>query len=503
MPAEGRRRGAIRPHLVVVSNRGPVQFSRAESGRTSTRGAGGLVSALSALPALGVGGVWVCAAMSEEDLAVVDEQKGSSIELADYADGRMRVRMVRHDPDAYSKAHHGFANSLLWFLQHQLWGWGTDPEIVPESYEAFDAYRLVNQTFADAAVEEATKAGSDAIVMIHDYHLYLTGSMVRAALPEAVIQHFVHIPWPSPDAWRVFPRAMVSEILRGMLGCNIVAFHTEKYARNFMRTCANVLGTPVDLQSGRITVDERTVRVAWYPISVDQASIMAQLDSDEVRQERAAIAAMRPEKLILRVDRADPSKNIVRGFHAFELMLDQHPELHGEVGFLALIQPSRSNLDIYADYMDKIEAAAQRINDRWGTPTWQPVDLRVGESLPRALAAYQEFDVLLVNPVADGLNLVAKEGVLVNSRDGVLVISEPAGVFEELGAFAIGVNPFDILGQAEALHRGLLMPLAERSTRSSACREVVTRNGLDRWLGEQLRDLTVRRRPSLSLLRSS
>lgn len=479
-----------------------MQFSRANGQRKSHRGAGGLVSALSSLPALGVGGVWVSAALTDEDAAVVVENNGGSFELEDYADGRMRVRMVKQDPGAFALAHHGFSNSLLWFLQHQLWGWGTDPEVGPGSYAAFDdGYRVVNRTFADAAIEEARRAGSDAVVMIHDYHLYLVGEMVREALPGAVVQHFVHIPWPAPDAWRALPRSMVIAILNGLLGCNIVAFQTERYAVNFMETCARFLGAPIDEAKKTVSVEERTVRVAWYPISVDQASITAQLEMPEVARERELIVAARPERLVVRVDRADPSKNIVRGFHAFELMLERHPELHSTVCFLALIQPSRSNLHVYADYLDQIERAADRVNSRFGTSDWQPIDLRVAESMPRALAAFLEFDVLFVNPVADGLNLVAKEGVLVNSRDGVLVISEPAGVFEELGAMAIGVNPFDIVGQADALYRALTMSRAERQDRSTACREIVARNDLDRWLGEQLNDLTTYRRPSLSLLR--
>ena len=504
VPADDHNGAPPRPHLVVVSNRGPVQFTRAHDVRVSDRGAGGLVSALSSLPALGVSGVWVCSAMTDEDAAVAAENRGESFALPDYADGKMRVRLVSHEPGAFASAHHGFSNSLLWFLQHQLWGWGTDPEVGPAGYRAFDdGYRVVNKTFADAAIDEASRADGDVVVMIHDYHLYLVGAMVREALPDAMIQHFVHIPWPPPDAWGALPRRMVAAILEGLLGCTVVAFQTERYARNFMRTCAEILGTPVDYSKRTVAVQERQVRISWYPISVDQASIMSQLAAPEVAAERTAIAAVRRDKLIVRVDRADPSKNIVRGFHAYELMLERHPELHGDVSFLALIQPSRSNLHVYADYLEKIEQAAEQINDRFGTRQWLPVDLKIAESLPRALAAFQEFDVLFVNPVADGLNLVAKEGVLINDRDGVLVISEPAGVFEEIGSFAIAVNPFDTLGQADALHAALTMSRSERHERASACREVVARNDLNRWLGEQLRDLTDQRRPSLSLLRSA
>ena len=478
--------------LVIVSNRGPVQHRKTDAGRVADRGPGGLVSALSSLPALGVGGVWVCAALSEADREVAAESDGRAIDVPSYAQGSMRVRMIEHDPEVFEDAHHGFSNSLLWFLQHQLWGWGSDPTIGPSSYESFEAYRAVNQTFADAAAEEVRRlSASDEApaVMLHDYHLYLAPGMVRAQVPEAVIQLFVHIPWPAFDAWRALPRTFVEDILRGLLGCDVVAFQTEHYAQCFIQTAQHYLGLPLDSAGNLVAPDGRIVRVAWYPISVDVDSISAITREGVTRIEREELAARRTEKLIVRVDRADPSKNIYRGFQAYELMLELYPEWFARVGFHALVQPSRSNIPIYADYLEQLEAIAKRINDRFGTRTWTPVTLIVGESLPRAVAAFQEYDVLLVNPVADGLNLVAKEGVLVNERAGVLVLSETAGVYEEIGAFTLGVNPFDILDQAQTLHRALSMPEDQRRALAMACKEVVLRNDLDRWLGEQLRDL--------------
>lgn len=488
--------------LVIASNRGPVQHALVDGHRVARRGAGGLVSALSSLPMLGVDGTWLCSAMSEEDRAVAREAGHTAIEVPNYAQGTLRVRMIEHDERAFESAHHGFSNSLLWFLQHQLWGWGSDPTIGPASYEAFDDYRTVNAAFAEAVIEELeTDDGGPSTVMLHDYHLYLVAKLVREKVPDVLMQQFVHIPWPPADAWRVLPRVMVVEILEGLLGCDVVAFHTEHYARCFVETCEAYLGLPVDVQ-GRLLVsadggpdgsDFRAVRVAWYPISVDVDTLSALTREGQTRVERDHLREHRREKLIVRVDRADPSKNIYRGFQAFELMLEHHPEWMGRVEFLALIQPSRSSLVVYADYLEQIESIAARINERFSTADWRPVNLIVGESMARAVAAYQEYDVLLVNPVADGLNLVAKEGVVVNEHDGVLVLSEPAGVFEEIGSFSLGVNPFDVLDQADALDRALRMPVEERHARAEACREVVLRNDLDRWLGEQLRHLAALR----------
>jgi trehalose 6-phosphate synthase len=225
------------------------------------------------------------------------------------------------------------------------------------------------------------------------------------------------------------------------------------------------------------------------PISVDPDEFEAVAMSEPVREQESALAASRPERLILRVDRTDPSKNIVRGFRAFELYLEAHPEAHGRVGMLVLLDPSRQDIPEYSEYVGAIQRAARGLNDRFRQDDWLPVDLRIEDNFVQAAAAYKQFDVLLVNAIFDGMNLIAKEAPLLNERDGVLVLSENAGAHEELGRFAITINPFDVVGQAEALHEALELPLEERRARLDAIKAHVRRHDIGAWIASQLEDV--------------
>jgi trehalose 6-phosphate synthase len=229
--------------------------------------------------------------------------------------------------------------------------------------------------------------------------------------------------------------------------------------------------------------------VVARPISVDASQFDRLREDPEVLEREAALSARRPQQLVLRVDRTDPSKNIVRGFHAFALLLERHPELLGRVGMAALLAPSRQDIPQYAEYAAEIERAAREVNDRFGHDGWQPVELDVADDFLRSVAGYKQFDVLLANPVFDGLNLVAKEAFLVNERDGVLVLSENAGVHEELADWAVSVNPLDVSGQADALYTALTLEPEERRRRADAIREHVRTHDIREWVEAQLADL--------------
>ncbi|MDP9181476.1 MAG: trehalose-6-phosphate synthase, partial [Actinomycetota bacterium] len=468
------------------SFRGPVVHSRDDNGRAQAAAAsGGLVTGLLALPAFDDRGTWVCAAMTEEDRLVAEEGPVT----VEVRGRKVVVRMVALEPQAQHQTSAVAANPVLWFLQHELWDLGTHPTFARDEHAAFAGYAAVNAAFGDAVVQELDRRGEDTVVMLHDYHLYLVAAHVRDHRPAAFLHHFVHIPWPPPETWRTLPSALADLLLRGLLANDVVAFHTEGYVRNFLDTCEQLLSLPVDREAGVVYVDGRSVAVRWYPISLDPEALRAFAAGPEVREERLALQANRADQLIVRVDRADPSKNIVRGFWALDQMFIDHPELLGRVTMLALVQPTRQDIPQYIDYLSEIRRAGAEINERYGTDDWKPLDLRIGEGLARAVAAYQEADVLLVNPVRDGMNLVAKEGVLLNERDAVLVLSHQAGVFEEIGAFALGVHPLDVMEQAGALHHALTMPLEERRARLNASRAVVERNDAGRWLDQQLQDV--------------
>jgi trehalose 6-phosphate synthase len=477
-----------RHKLLVVSNRAPVSYQRDPNGaRVTRRGGGGVVTALGGLPAHH-DVTWVASAMTEEDRAVAAEHGGSFDE--ETRDGApYRLRLVAHEPAAYDRYYNVLANPTFWFLQHYLWGLGSAPDFGPRLHEAWDAgYVPVNEAFAAATLEELERE-PDAAVMFHDYHLYLAPRLVREARPELVTSHFVHIPWPEPDYWHALPEELRTAVHEGLLANDVVGFHTERWRRAFLLSCRRLLGARVDEGAGTAEHHGRLTRVVAHPISVDAAEFDRLRDDPAVLEREAELVARRPEQLVLRVDRIDPSKNVVRGFHAFALLLERHPELHGKVAMAAFLAPSRQDISEYADYAAAVEAAAREVNERFGRDGWLPVQLDVADDFSRSVAGYKQFDVLLVNPVFDGLNLVAKEAFLCNECDGVLVLSENAGAHEELGEWALSVNPLDVSGQAEALYAALILDSEERRRRAEAIRGHVCAHGIEEWIEAQLADL--------------
>ncbi|MGZ8701401.1 MAG: alpha,alpha-trehalose-phosphate synthase (UDP-forming) [Gaiellaceae bacterium] len=455
----------MRRKLIVVSNRGPVSYDRAADGtRTAKRGGGGLVTALRSLVQYH-DVTWVASAITEEDRAAA----GEALEETARDGSPYRLRLVPHDRQAYDWYYNVVANPMLWFVQHSLWELPYAPKVDAAFHRAWaEGYVAVNASFA-AAVDAELERTPDAAVFFHDYHLYLAPRMVRERRPDAALMHFVHIPWPQPDYWRIFPKDARYAIHDGLIANDVIGFHTERWRRNFVYSVRELLGEDV------------TAKTVTAPISVDPAEFDELAQSAAVLSAEREILAGRPEKLVVRVDRTDPSKNIVRGFRAFELYLDAHPEMHRRVGMLALLDPSRQDIPEYAEYLGAIQREARRVNDRFQQSGWRPIDLEIADDFAKSVAAYKQFDVLLVNAIFDGMNLVAKEAPLVNKRDGVVVLSENAGAHAELGEWALTVNPFDVEGQAEAIGRALSMDAGERHARLEAIRAHVREHDLNRW----------------------
>jgi trehalose 6-phosphate synthase len=473
--------------IVVVSNRGPVTFSRGESGeRGYSRGAGGLVTALNAVLRQSEEAVWIASAQSEEDVAV-------SREPAPYEVEDLRVTLVEHDPASYDLMYNRLANPLLWFVQHGLYDLPYSPVLGEDTREAWEqGYVPANRNFAEAVADTVGDSSSPTI-LIHDYQLYMTPLFVRERLGAgAFLSLFVHIPWPEPDLWRVLPAYVRAGVLESLLQVNVVAFHTHRYARNFAETAVAVLGVEADVEGGVIHHNGREVWVRAYPISIDPSEFEELAQSEAVLEQEKLVKDL-PGKLLLRVDRTDLSKNVVRGFQAYGRMLERHPEIAGEVTFLAQLQPSRTDIPEYAAYMEAVGRTAEEVNERHGTGSWRPIELFMEDNFPRSVAAYKNFDALLVNAVRDGMNLVAKESAVINEKNGVLVLSENAGAHEELGEHALTVNPYDLDEQAEAIYAALTMPDEERERRARALRETVMNNTIDDWVEAQLKDIAAYR----------
>jgi trehalose 6-phosphate synthase len=478
-----------RRKLIVVSNRGPVSYARDEDGnRVVRRGGGGLVTALRSFVSLH-DVTWIASAMTDEDRAVVGETGGEAIDEVARDDSPYRLRLVAHDPAAYDWFYNVVANPTLWFLQHYLWALAYAPDIDRGLHHAWeDGYVPVNRAFADAVLAEL-ETQPEAAVVFHDYHLYLAPRFVRDVRPDAGLAHFVHIPWPEPNAWRVLPEPIRYAIHDGLLANDVLGFHAHRWRRGFLRSSRDLIDADCDFERSVCSFGGGRTFVAARPISVDPLEFEERAASERVRQLESELKARRPEFLVLRVDRTDPSKNVVRGFRAFEFYLDAHPEMEGRVGMLALLDPSRQDIPEYAEYLGAIQRAARAVNDRFQREGWVPIDLRIEDNFELSVAAYKQYDVLLVNAIYDGLNLVAKEGPLVNERDGVLILSENAGAHEELGPWALSINPFDLEEQANAIHKAIVMSREERHARLEAIREHVRAHDVAGWLETQLEDL--------------
>jgi trehalose 6-phosphate synthase len=465
---------ARRRRLIVVSNRGPVTYGRDENGEPAVRrGAGGLVTALSPLVSRHEV-TWIASAMSpdERELAASGPVEETALDGSRY-----RLRLVAPDPEAYRLYYDVIANPVLWFVQHGLWDWMVEPDAdltVPWR----DGYVAVNRVFAEAVVDELDR-DPGAAVFFQDYHLYVAPRLVRDRRPDALLSHFVHIPWVGSAAWAVLPPEIVRAIHDGLTANDVVGFHTERWRAAFAESCASCVG-------GRAAGGPL---VTVCPISVDADEFEELGGREDVRQRADDLFLSRPERVILRVDRTDPAKNAIRGFRAFGRLLERRPDLCGRVGMLALLHPSRLSIPEYAAYAAELERTAAAVNGAFATAAWTPVTLDLRDDFLLSVAAYRDYDVLLVNSIKDGLNLVAKEAPLVNARDGVLVLSRETGAFDELEHWVVPVDPLDVENQADALEHALELPLHVRRSWLTAIRAQVHEHDLDSWVAAQLEAL--------------
>jgi trehalose 6-phosphate synthase len=401
-----------------------------------------------------------------------------------------RVKLVASEPEAYERFYNIVANPMLWFIQHYLWDLSNAPDIRRNETEAYEfGYNVVNEDLARAVLEEI-EGIENPVVMVHDYHLYTLPALLRKARPDVFLHHFIHIPWSQSDSWRVLPSMMREELYRGILSNDIVGFHTRSYRRNFLQCCEDLLGLDVDRESGIVRIDDHEVWVRHYPLPIDAGAIQNVARRPRVAEFEAELLRRRRQHLILRVDRADLSKNVLRGFSAFDLFLEQHPEFLEKVTFIAQLMPSRTDVPEYAEYLERIEAVVGVDTHRHGTTDWMPIQLKLRDDVEEAVAAYKHYDVLMVNAMFDGMNLVAKEGPMVNERAGVSILSENTGAHEELGEFALSVNPFDIQELADSIHAALTMPVESRQRRLGGLQATITARNPGDWIDDQLRDIT-------------
>ncbi|MBB5139489.1 trehalose 6-phosphate synthase [Thermocatellispora tengchongensis] len=467
--------------MLVASNRGPVSFTLSEDGAlTMRRGGGGLVSGLSGV-VKEMEVLWVCAALSDGDRSAVRLAPGGRLDHAGYDTGPLR--MLDIPPSTFHRAYNAVANSTLWFVNHLLYNTPTAPQFDTRFRREWESYQSYNAAFALALAEEA---GPGARVMVQDYHLTLAPSMLRGERPDVRISHFSHTPWAPPEYFSLLPDEVAVEVLCGILGADHAGFLTARWAAAFMDCCEALLGANVDRGARTVTHEGRTTRIGVHGLGVDGDALWARAVEPDVESHMAALRQeVGDSKLIVRIDRTELSKNIVRGLAAYREFLAAHPEWHGKVVHLAFAYPSRHDLPEYREYTAAVQRCAKEIEDEYATEDWDPLILNVNDDYPRSLAAYRLADVLLVNPIRDGMNLVAKEGPILSPRSA-LVLSREAGAAAELGADALLVNPYDVCGTAEAIHEALVMPEEERLERGKRLRAAATALPPGLWFAEQL-----------------
>jgi trehalose 6-phosphate synthase len=479
--------------LLVASNRGPVQYAVGPDGELERqRGAGGVVTALISLQRY-LRLTWVSCALTDGDrvAAELDAEERSTMVGGDESD--FLARFVAVPPAVFRRYYYSFSNPLLWFLQHYMWDPSLEPDIDREAHRAWDeGYVRVNQAFASVLVDEARKPDASPYIMLHDYHLYLVGGMIRQQLPEAVLQHFIHIPWPDPEYWHILPANMRAAIFGGLCANDIVGMQTHRSVRNFLSGVqANLPDAEIGWGTETIFWRGHEVRVRAYPISIDVSSVRETLASAPYRRALERMRRRRGTYTIVRTDRLEPSKNILRGFKAFDIFLNRNRRLREQVKFWAFLVPSRESLPQYKSYLEETRRVVDDINERHGTPSWRPIEIFYENDYVQALAGMSEADVMLVNPIIDGMNLVAKEAPIVNTRNAVLILSEGAGAFEQLQDGVLPVTPTDIEGTARALEMALTMPADERARRAALLRAEVEQNDISTWLYQQLSDLAL------------
>jgi trehalose 6-phosphate synthase len=474
--------------LIIVTNRGPVSFATGGDGSLRPRrGSGGLVTALGHI-ARHVPVTWLAAAMTEGDRRAAKDPAliGRSLE-----DEQLRLRFLAVDRAAYEGAYSVIANPLLWFLQHQMWNLAERPVIDAATMRAWDrGYVPVNEAFARGALAQVARGDPRPRIMLHDYHLYLAAGPIRRARPGAVLSHFTHIPWPPSSIWQTVSPTIREGIVMGLLANDVLGFQTDRYAHNFLRTAESFLpDARVDYEASAVRWRRRTTQVRSYPISIDVEATRRIAASRASRRRAEQLRAGGSERILVRVDRLEPSKNILRGFAAFEALLQRHPRFRGRVSFLAFLVPSRTGLREYGYYARRVQDAVDAINARFSRAGVRPVHIFYENNYAQALAGLSIADVVLVNPLVDGMNLVAKEATVVSERDAAIVLSETAGAHDQMADGVLTVAPADVVGTADALARALDLPAEERRRRLAGLRRGVEREDIRWWLRRQLEDL--------------
>ena len=470
-----------RAQLIVASNRGPLTIQAGVEGDDEvSRGSGGLVSGLQSALAATEDALWVCAALNDRERAVARQTGGRITELPivdDALAGDFDVHMLPIDAATFRGAYNGIANSTLWFVLHRLYDLAVTPSFDASWRRQWAAYVRYNQSFAAALAAEAAPG---AAVMVQDYHLFLVPGMLRTLRPDVRIGHFTHTPWVDAEYFRMLPEDVVNALVEGLSAADVIGLHTERWVEHFRGTVKQVLGRELD-------------NVHAFPLGTDAGELSKLTDRRDVVNAARVLDGVVGDRLVIgRVDRTELSKNVVRGLLAYRELLRTRPEWRGRVVHAVFDNPSREDLPAYREYTAAIERLASAIDDEFSTDDWSPVFVEIADDYPAALAVLLRSDVVLINSVRDGMNLVVLEALTISDRSPAVVLSRDTGAAEVLGDDALLVNPFDISATADALEAALSMGEQERTERASRMRAAAVRLPPDEWFAAQVAALPPR-----------
>jgi trehalose 6-phosphate synthase len=463
--------------LIVASNRGPLSIVAVDDGDDEVRrGGGGLVSGMQAALSAASDAVWICAALNDRERALARRSTSGRLSelpvVADALAGDFDVRMLPIDALTFRQAYNGISNSTLWFVLHMLYEPARSPIFDQAWRRQWAGYVRYNLAFADAI---AAEAADGATVMVQDYHLLLAPRMLRTLRPDVRIGHFTHTPWVPPEYFRMLPDDVAHDLLEGLLGAHLIGFHTARWAQHFADCCAELLGRRPDGQLG------------VFPLSTDADEMRERAHERDVnRAVRGLRDTVGERKVIARVDRTELSKNVLRGLLAYRELLRTRHEWHDRVVHVVYNYPSREDLPEYREYTATVERVAREIDDEFSTDDWTPLVLEIGDDYPGSLATMRLSDVMFVNSVRDGMNLVVLEGIVLSEQDPAVVLSRDAGAADTLGDDAILINPFDVSRAAAALHEALAMPEDMRRDRARRLRKKAVALPPAPWFRAQL-----------------
>lgn len=473
-------------NLIIASNRGPVEFFYDDNNNTRMKtGAGGLVSTL--IPLIKkTKGTWIASAMTSANIEIAGKFPGNKIPVPP-KNPEFNVQLIVLDKKKYDEFYNTFNNSFLWFIYHYLLNLTYTPD--GDLHHAWQSYQYVNQKFAENIINEVNSSGKKPLIMLHDIHLQTCSTYIRKKCDDIFLSHFIHIPWPQPDYFSILPDYMEKAIVEGLLSSNIVGFHIERYVKNFLMTCKKY-ADEVDFKNNIVYHKDHETFVKNYPISVDTKKMNELARSDEVLKQEQYVKKIKGNNfLIYRTERTDPSKNIIRGFKAYDLFLERHPEFRGKVTFFITGVSTRENVKEYREYRARVNDIISDINEKYSKKEWKPIVSHFEAEYSLVTAALKNYDCLLINSINDGMNIVPKEGSVVNENNGVLILSKTTGAYDELKENSVTINALDISETADAIYKAVTMEHDQRERCLNGLKKTIYQYDVYNWIGEQFNDI--------------